>query len=62
MPEWMEEYRPYLDRFGGGNDIEWLMNLGEKANVFNNAPLALICCQMEGMVSLLKILKHEKKI
>ena len=62
MPKWMEKYRVHLDRFGGGNPVEELMNDGGKSNVFNNAPRAMICCQMIAMVHLLQLLYNEDQL
>ena len=62
MPPWMQKYRPHLERLGGGNTVEYLMNQGSKATIFNNAPLALICAQMEAMVSMLHSLRQAKII
>lgn len=52
MPSWMEPYRHLIG--GNGQKVEVLMNTtGEQANVFNNAPLALICVEVKGQVALL---------
>lgn len=54
MPEWMEPYRKHI--VGVSDDrIEEIMNTdGNTANVFNNAPLALICVDVKGQVDMLE--------
>ena len=62
MPEWMEEYRPYMDSISGGNSVENLINDGGKSTVFNNAPRALICCQMHAAVGIVNKLHNDGKL
>jgi hypothetical protein len=45
MPEWMEDYRAFLP---DGDRAEEFMN--SKATTFENAPMALLCCQMKGAI------------
>jgi len=48
MPAWMEDYRDLLP---DGRRAEELMN--SKATTFENAPMALLSCEMGGAVTLL---------
>lgn len=52
MPEWMEEYRIYLEQFTGGNPIEELMN-DHHTTIAENAPRAMICVSLKGAMSML---------
>ena len=61
MPEWMEEYRPYIDSLAGGNPIEELMN-DTVASLFNNSIRVIIISQIRAMVSILCKLKNEGKL
>lgn len=53
MPEWMEEYRIYLEQFTGGNSIEELMN-DHHTTIIGNAPRAMICVSLKGAMSMLE--------
>ncbi len=53
MPEWMEEYRIYLEQFTGGNPIEELMN-DHHTTITGNAPRAMICVSLKGAMSMLE--------
>lgn len=58
MPKWM---RPYLRHLTYYDRVEELMNTdGATANVFNNAPLALICVQCKAQVGTLTSLYEAK--
>lgn len=53
MPEWMQQFAKLINNTGG-NRIEELYNDdGTNSNVFNNAPLALICVAVKSQVDLL---------
>lgn len=60
MPAWMEPYRASIS--GNGEPVEVLMNYGEEVNVFNNAPLALICVAVKSQVSLLMRLHKDGQL
>ena len=58
MPEWMHRYKDYLTWQGSEEKwIEYVERIynddGKNSNVFNNAPLALICVHLKGQVDLL---------
>lgn len=53
MPEWMEEYRIYLEQFTGGNPIEELMN-DHHTTIIGNAPRSMICVSLKGAMSMLE--------
>ena len=53
MPEWMEEYRIYLEQFTCGNPIEELMN-DHHTTIIGNAPRAMICVSLKGAMSMLE--------
>ena len=56
-PKWLKKYEELItDK--GGNSVEELMN-NHDANVFTNAPLALICVAVKSQVSLLTSLHEE---
>lgn len=61
MPEWMEKYRKYIDKMGGGNPVEELMN-DRTSTVSNNAIRALLICQIRACVNLLTTLKEEDEL
>lgn len=53
MPPWMEKYREFFGNTGG-NTVEDLMNRDPReANIFINAPVALICVAVENQVGIL---------
>lgn len=51
MPEWMQPYRELITNTGG-NQIEELMN-DHTANLFSNAPRAMLCVVVKSQVALL---------
>jgi len=61
MPEWMEKYRPYLDKISGGNPIEELMN-DHGTTAFNNSIRLTIICQISGAVWLLNKLQEKGEL
>ena len=58
MPTWMEDFRSFLDRIGGGNPVEDLMN-DHDSTTFNNAVRALLCCSMKSVVHMLETIHHD---
>jgi hypothetical protein len=61
MPKWMEPYRDKI--VGNGEAVEVLMNTsGEQANVYSNAPLAMICVGVKNQVGLLMRLHEDGKL
>lgn len=61
MPEWMEEYRIYLEQFTCGNPIEELMN-DHHTTIAGNAPRSMICVSLKGAVSMLQQLHVNKHL
>lgn len=59
MPEWMEQYRPFINNTGG-NSVEDLMN--SDADMRTNMPLAVLSMIVKGEVALLRRLHDEGKL
>lgn len=56
MPEWMEQYRSFIETGLGGNSVERCMNLtGEQT--WGNVIMAAICVEASGKVVMLKQLR-----
>lgn len=60
MPEWMKPYRELI-RNTGGNTIEEIMN-NHDADIFTNAPLAMICVAVKSQVDFLTLLYKNDKL
>lgn len=56
MPDWMEQYRSFIETGLGGNSIERCMNLtGEQT--WGNVIMAAICVEGGGKVSMLHAMR-----
>ncbi len=57
MPEWMEPYRYIISSISGGHEVEEIVN--GRTSVDENAPLALLECGAQMVVSVLRHL-HDR--